>query len=33
MANREPGTHQLTLLVEGDAEIERALRKILEPQG
>src|SRR5689334_4138685 len=33
MAIQEPATHQLALLVEGDAEIEQALRKILEPQG
>ena len=33
MATQEPAAHQLALLVEGDAEIERALRKILEPRG
>ena len=29
----EPATHQVALLVEGDAEIEQVLRKILEPRG
>jgi anti-sigma regulatory factor (Ser/Thr protein kinase)/ActR/RegA family two-component response regulator len=33
MSIQEPATHQLALLVEGDAKIERALRKILMPQG
>src|SRR5215475_2445690 len=33
MAEREPSTHRLALLVEGDAEIEATLRKMLEPQG
>jgi anti-sigma regulatory factor (Ser/Thr protein kinase)/ActR/RegA family two-component response regulator len=33
MPIQEPATHQLALLVEGDAKIERALRKILMPQG
>ena len=33
MPIQEPATHQLALLVEGDPKIERALRKILMPQG
>jgi anti-sigma regulatory factor (Ser/Thr protein kinase)/ActR/RegA family two-component response regulator len=33
MLIQEPATHQLALLVEGDVKIERALRKILMPQG
>jgi anti-sigma regulatory factor (Ser/Thr protein kinase) len=32
MPIQEPAIHQLALLVEGDAEIERVLRKILEPR-
>lgn len=33
MPAEEPATTQLALLVEGDAEIERALREMLEPNG
>jgi len=32
MAVEDPGRHQVALLVEGDAEIERVLRRMLEPQ-
>ena len=32
MAIQEPATHQLALLVEGDPEIDQALRKVLEPR-
>jgi len=33
MQVQEPATHRLALLVEGDSEVEGALRKLLEPQG
>ena len=33
MQVEEPATHRLALLIEGDPEIERALRELLEPEG
>jgi DNA-binding NtrC family response regulator len=33
MATQEPARHPLALLVEGDAEIERSLRRVLWPRG
>ena len=33
MQVEEPATHRLALLVEGDSEIEGALRELLEPEG